>query len=78
MYSYNKYLGNKVNSSVMLANSADSISDVLTSSAIIIATLLGALLLKENFVYLDASMGSVVSIIICINGVKIVFETIGD
>ena len=78
MYSYNKYLGNKVNSSVMLANSADSISDVLTSSAIIIATLLGALLLKENFVYLDASMGIVVSIIICINGFKIVFETIGD
>lgn len=78
MYSYNKYLGNKVNSSVMLANSADSISDVLTSSAIIIATLLGALLLKENYFYLDASMGIIVSIIICINGLKIVLETIGD
>ena len=78
MYSYNKYLGNKVNSSVMLANSADSISDVLTSSAIIIATLLGALLLKENYFYLDAAMGIIVSIIICINGFKIVLETIGD
>ena len=78
MYSYNKYLGNKVNSSVMLATSADSISDVLTSAAIIIATLLGALLLKENYFYLDASMGIIVSIIICINGIKIVFETIGD
>ena len=78
MYSYNKYLGNKVNSSVMLATSADSISDVLTSSAIIIATLLGALLLKENYFYLDAAMGILVSIIICINGLKIVFETIGD
>ena len=78
MYSYNKYLGKKVNSSVMLANSADSISDVLTSSAIIIATLLGALLLKENYFYLDAAMGIIVSIIICINGFKIVLETIGD
>lgn len=78
MYSYNKYLGNKVNSSVMLANSADSISDVLTSSAIIVATLLGALLLKDNYFYLDASMGIIVSIIICINGFKIVLETIGD
>ena len=62
----------------MLANSADSISDVLTSSAIIIATLLGALLLKENYFYLDAAMGIIVSIIICINGFKIVLETIGD
>lgn len=78
MYSYNKYLGKKVNSSVMLANSADSISDVLTSSAIIIATLLGALLLKENYFYLDAAMGIIVSVIICINGFKIVLETIGD
>ena len=56
MYSYNKYLGNKVNSSVMLANSADSISDVLTSSAIIIATLLGALLLKDNTIIVKESV----------------------
>ena len=78
MYSYNKYLGKKIESSVLLANSADSISDVLTSSAIIIATLLGALLLKENYFYVDSIMGIIVSIIICINGLKIVFETIGD
>ena len=78
MYSYNKYLGKKIDSSVLLANSADSISDVLTSSAIVIATLLGALLLKDNYFYLDAAMGVIVSIIICINGFKIVLETIGD
>lgn len=78
MYSYNKYLGNKINSSVLLASSADSISDVLTSFVIILATLLGGFLLKENYFYVDAIMGMVVSIIICINGIKIVLQTIND
>ena len=78
MYSYNKYLGKKINSSVLLASSADSISDALTSCAIIIATLIGGLLLKNNYFYLDSIMGIAVSVIICINGFKIIFETIGD
>ena len=78
MYSYNKYLGKKIDSGVLLASSADSISDALTSTAIIIATLVGGLLLKENYFYLDSAMGIVVSVIICINGFKIVFSTIGD
>lgn len=78
MYSYNKYLGKKIDSGVLLASSADSISDVLTSSVIIIATLGGGLLLKENYFYLDSIMGMIVAVIICINGLKIIFETIGD
>ena len=78
MYSYNKYLGKKIDSGVLLASSADSISDALTSTAIIIATLVGGLLLKDNYFYLDSAMGIIVSIIICINGFKIVFSTIGD
>ena len=78
MYSYNKYLGKKIDSSVLLASSADSISDSLTSLSIIIATVVGSLLLKENYFYLDSIMGRIVSIIICINGFKIVLETIKD
>lgn len=78
MYSYNKYLGKKIDSGVLLASSADSISDALTSTAIIIATLVGGLLLKDNYFYLDSAMGIIVSVIICINGFKIVFSTIGD
>ena len=78
MYSYNKYLGKKIDSSVLLASSADSISDSLTSLSIIIATVVGSLLLKENYFYLDSIMGIIVSIIICINGFKIVLETIKD
>jgi len=78
MYSYNKYLGKKIDSSVLLASSADSISDALTSLSIIVATVVGSLLLKENYFYLDSIMGIVVSIIICINGFKIVLETIKD
>ena len=78
MYSYNKYLAKKIDSSVLLATSADSISDVLTSFSIIIATVVGGLLLKDKYFYLDSLMGIVVSVIICINGFKIVLETIQD
>ena len=78
MYSYNKYLGKMIDSSVLLASAADSISDVLTSFAIIVATLLGGLLLKNYYFYLDSAMGIIVAIIICINGLKIVLSTIGD
>ena len=78
MYSYNKYLGKKIDSSVLLASSADSISDALISLSIIVATVVGSLLLKENYFYLDSIMGIIVSIIICINGFKIVLETIKD
>lgn len=78
MYSYNKYLGKKIESSVLLATSADSISDALTSLGIIVATIVGGLVLKENYFYLDSIVGIIVSIIICINGFKIVLETIKD
>ncbi len=78
MFSYNRYLGKKINSSVLLATSVDSISDVLTSFSIIVATLLGGLLLKDNYFYVDSIMGFVVGTIICINGFKIIFSTIGD
>jgi len=78
MWSFYKYLGKAINSGVLMASSADSISDVLTSSAIIVATALGALLLKEYYFYADAIMGMIVGVIICINGFKIVLEVIGD
>ena len=78
MYSYNKYLGKKINSSVLLASAADSISDVLTSTVIIVTTLIGGLLLKEKYFYVDSIMGMIVSVIICINGLKIILQTIGD
>jgi len=78
MFSYNRYLGKKINSSVLLATSVDSISDVLTSFSIIVATLLGGLLLKDNYFYVDSIMSFIVGTIICINGFKIIFSTIGD
>ena len=78
MYSYNRYLGKKINSNVLLATATDSLSDVLTSAAIIVTFVIGGLLLKNNYFYLDAIMGLIVSIIIFINGLKIVFKSIGD
>ena len=39
MFSYNKYLGKKVNSSILLATSKDSLNDVFSTSAVIITTI---------------------------------------
>ena len=40
MYSYNRYMGKKINSKVLLATSQDSINDVLSTSAVIITSVI--------------------------------------
>jgi len=75
MFSYNRYLSKKINSSVLEAASKDSLSDILTSSVIIISTVLGSLLLKDNAYILDNILSIIVAVIICINGIKLVLET---
>ncbi len=74
MFAYNRYLGKKINSSVLIAASRDSISDVAVTSVIIISTIVGQYLLP-NFP-LDSVLGIIVAIIIIINGVSIALETI--
>lgn len=78
MFFYNRYLGKKIHSSVLMVASVDSFSDVLTSLSIILATLIGGLLLKEHYFYVDSIIGFIVSVLICLNGFKIIFSTIGD
>ncbi len=72
MFSYNRYIGNKIDSSVVKATSADSINDVLSTLVIIISVIAG------NFVSfsVDAVMGVIVSCIIMYAGFKIAKETI--
>lgn len=78
MFSYNRYLGNKINSSILLATATDSLSDVLTSSVVILSTIVGFLWLKDYYYILDGIMGIIVAVIICINGLKLIFHTIND
>lgn len=72
MYSYNKYIANKINSSVNKATAYDSISDVFSTLAVIGATILG------NFlpINIDGFIGCLVSILILYTGYSIAKETI--
>lgn len=71
---FNKTLGKKFNSSVMLATSQDSLNDVIATSATIIS------LIASNFVSwpVDGLMGVVVSIFILVSGIGIIKDTIGE
>ncbi len=73
MYSYNKYIGRKISSNVLLAASKDSINDVVSTLAVIITTLLSSFV---NIPFADGVIGVIVSIIIIISGVEIISSTI--
>ena len=71
---FNKTLGNKINSSVMLATSKDSFSDAIATSATLIALVVS----RYSDVPLDGIMGCVVSVIILIAGFNIIKETVDE
>ena len=73
MFSYNKYLGKKVNSSILLATSKDSLNDVFSTSAVIITTIVGKFI---NFPYLDGIVGIIVSIMVMYAGFGIAKEVV--
>lgn len=74
MYSYNKYIGEKISSSILIATSKDSINDVISTLAVIITTALTKLI---NVMWLDGVVGVVVSLIIIKSGIDIARDTIG-
>ena len=69
----NRAIGRKIDSSVMRAASADSLSDVLSTGSVLVATIVA------NYVplpfSLDGAMGIAVSVLIFIAGGKILLET---
>lgn len=67
MFFFNRNLGKRIDSSVMKATAADSLSDVLSTAAVLIATLI----YRFTNVELDAVMGLVVAIFILRSGVGI-------
>ncbi len=68
---FNRTLGKKINSSVMLATSADSLSDALSTTAVLIGLVL---YLTLDWIWVDAVMGIIVACMILLAGVKILNE----
>lgn len=74
MYSYNKYLGEKINSSVLLATAKDSISDVVATLAIVVASVIAKLF---ELPVIDGIVGLLVSLLIIRTGFGVAMDTIG-
>lgn len=72
LYFFNKKLGNKISSGVMLATAKDSLNDVMATSATLIALIMSLF----TDIPVDAVMGIVVSVIIMKSGFDIVSETV--
>lgn len=74
MYSYNKYMGEKINSGILIATAKDSLNDVISTMAVIITTVVAKFI---NVMWLDGVVGVVVSLIIIKSGIDIARDTIG-
>ena len=71
---FNLRIGKKIDSSVMRATAADSLSDVISTSAVLICTLI-LLLFPNSNLNLDAYVGVIVAGMILVAGLKILLET---
>lgn len=74
MYSYNRYIGKLISSSVLMATARDSINDVIATFAIIVSAVLGKFF---NIPQIDGLVGTTVSVMIMFSGFKISLDTIG-
>jgi cation diffusion facilitator family transporter len=74
LYRFNSYIGKLINSSMMQATAADSMSDVMATSAVLVSTVISPLIGFQ----LDGYMGTVVAFLIMIAGIKILRETINS
>jgi cation diffusion facilitator family transporter len=69
---FNRKLGNRIKSTVMLATAADSMGDVLVTSATVISALIAGLTGWQ----IDGYMGVVVSIFVMLSGIGIAKDTL--
>lgn len=72
MYSYNRYLGRRINSGVILAASGDSLNDVIATSAVTAGTVAG----KYVDFPIDGIIGLVISLLIMYTGFKIAKDSV--
>lgn len=73
MFSYNRYIGNKINSTVMKAAAQDSLNDVFATGAVIISTVVGKFL---PMFPVDGIVGFIVSVIVIYTGFGIMKDTV--
>lgn len=71
-WSFYRGNGKLINSQVLIASSTDSISDAISTSAVIIAMVLSSVI---NY-NLDGVMGLIVSFLIVYNGIKLVIDAV--
>lgn len=74
MFLYNRKIANKINSTMLKATAADSISDVMATSSVLAATILSPII---NF-QLDGYIGLVVAILILRTGFNMVKATLDE
>ena len=72
MASYNRKLGKRINSTVMMATAADSLGDVGATSA----TIVSLLVFRFFHINIDGIIGLVVSVLVLIAGVNIAKDTL--
>lgn len=72
MWYCNKYMGRKINSTVLLAASRDSINDVFATGAVVVSAVVSPFVSFP----LDGIMGVAVSVLILVNGYYIAKDTI--
>ena len=72
MASYNRKLGKKINSTVMMATAADSLGDVGATSA----TIVSLLVFRFCHINIDGVIGLVVSVLVLLAGVNIAKDTL--
>lgn len=68
-----RYLGRRIDSEVLKATAADSLSDVAATSTVILSVVLCKFLPPV----IDGIAGLIVALLICITGVRVAWETIG-
>lgn len=72
---FNRALDRRIDSAVMRATAADSLSDTLSTGAVLLVTLLSLIFPQLIGWNLDAYVGAVVSILIIISGIRILNES---
>ncbi len=69
---YQRIMGKKINSGVILASSVDSLTDALSTLAVLVCSIMIKL---TSLVIIDAIVGMLVSILIFVAGIRILNET---
>ncbi len=72
MYSYNKYIGEKINSSVNKATAHDSLNDAFATTAVLLGSILGRYVAFP----IDGILGLVISLVIIYSGFSIAKDSV--